>query len=245
MGGHFSGPRAFCALSRHWWWNGMYGTMLQQVKHCPECAIVFGGGKVALPPLHPIPVQQPFQILAIDVMDLPATCQGNKHVVVFQDYLTKWPMVYAIPDQKAHRILVEEVIPFLGVSEALLSDRGANLLSHLMRDVCTLLVIKKLNKTAYHLQCYGMVECFNRTLKSMLCKHAARFGLQWDRYLSGVLWAYRNTPHDSTGEKPSFLLFGMDLPPLRLPFSHPPLWNQAMWKTIVKSSFSTSPQPAS
>ena len=25
-----------------------------------------------------------------------------------------------------------------------------------------------------------------------------------------LLWAYRNTPHESTGEKPSFLLFGMD-----------------------------------
>ena len=28
--------------------------------------------------------------------------------------------------------------------------------------------------------------------------------------LPGVLWAYRNTPHEATGEKPSFLLFGMD-----------------------------------
>ena len=27
---------------------------------------------------------------------------------------------------------------------------------------------------------------------------------------SGVLWAYRNAPHESTGEKPSFLLLGMD-----------------------------------
>ena len=27
----------------------------------------------------------------------------------------------------------------------------------------------------------------------------------------GVSWAYRNTPHDSTNEKPSFLLFGMEL----------------------------------
>ena len=39
----------------------------------------------------------------------------------------------------------------------------------------------------------------------------ARFGRQWDRYFLGVLWAYRNTPHSSTGEKPSFLLFGADL----------------------------------
>ena len=51
----------------------------------------------------------------------------------------------------------------------------------------------------------------NRTLKAMLRKHAARFDQQWDRYLSGVLWAYRNTPHESTREKPSYLLYGVDL----------------------------------
>ena len=44
----------------------------------------------------------------------------------------------------------------------------------------------------------------------MLRKHAMKFGNQWDRYLSGVLWAYRNTPHKATKEKPSYLLFGMD-----------------------------------
>ena len=44
----------------------------------------------------------------------------------------------------------------------------------------------------------------------MLRKHAARFGSQWDSYLPRVLWAYRNTPPTSTGEKPSFLLFGID-----------------------------------
>lgn len=55
-----------------------------------------------------------------------------------------------------------------------------------------------------------MVERLNRTLKSMLCKHAMKFGTQWDRYLSGVLWAYSNTPHEATKEKPSYLLFGTD-----------------------------------
>ena len=79
-----------------------------------------------------------------------------------------------------------------GVPEAILSDRGTNLLSHLMKDICGLLGIERLNTTAYHPQCNGLIERFNCTLKH------------------GVLWAYRNTPHDSTNEKPSFLLFGTD-----------------------------------
>ena len=56
-----------------------------------------------------------------------------------------------------------------------------------------------------------MVERLNRTLKATLRKHAAKFGAQWDRFLPGVLWAYRNTSHDSTHKKPSFLLFGTEL----------------------------------
>ena len=181
--------------------------------HFTECTIVSGGGRVCKPPLYPIPVQRPFQIVIVNIMDLPATQQDNKHVAVFQDYLTKWPMVFPVPDQRSQllaRLLAEEVIPMFGVPECLLSDRGANLLSHLMIDLCELLGIKKLNTTSYHPQCNGMVERFNRTLKTMFRKHAGRFGLQWDRYLLGMLWAYRNTPHESTGEKPSFLLFGMD-----------------------------------
>ena len=213
MSGHFSGEKLYKVLSCHWWWQGMYGDVITHCRSCPQCAIVNASGKVNKPPLHPIPVERVFQIIGVDIMDLPLTESGNRHVVVFQDFLSKWPLVFPVPDQKAERLarlLVNEVVPFCGVPEALLSDRGTNLLSHLMTDVCRLLGIKKLNTTAYHPQCDGMVERFNRTLKTMLRKHADVFGKQWDKFLPGVLWAYRNTPHDSTGEKPSFLLFGID-----------------------------------
>ena len=63
----------------------------------------------------------PFQILGVDVMDLSLTALGNKHVLVFQDLFTKWPMVYPIPDQKSERIvklLVEEIIPFFWSSRS-------------------------------------------------------------------------------------------------------------------------------
>ena len=44
----------------------------------------------------------------------------------------------------------------------------------------------------------------------MIRKHVMKFVVQWDQYFHGILRAYRNTPHSSTGEKPSYLLFGYD-----------------------------------
>ena len=178
------------------------------------------------PPLCPIPVQRPFQIVGVE---LPKTDNGNHYVVVFQDCFTKWPLAFATSDQQSLtlvKLLVEQWIPLFRVPEALLSDRGANLLSHLMLDACDLLGTKKLNTMAYHPQCDGMVKLFNnRMLKAMIRKRAVQFGRQWDQYLPGLLWTYSNTPHDSTGEKPSYLLFGLDcrtpieaalLPPITL-----------------------------
>ena len=165
LAGHFSARRLFNTLTRTWWWEGMYRDIESHCKSCPQCAVVTGAGRPGRPPLQPIPVSRPFQILGVDIMDLPKTERGNKHVLVFQDFLTKWPLVFPIPDQKTHRIvqiLVEEIIPLFGVPEALLSDRGTNLLSHLMKDVCRLLGIDKLNTTTtHHPQCNGLTERFN------------------------------------------------------------------------------------
>ena len=61
-------------------------------------------------------------------MDIPKTIDGNSHVVVFQDYLAKWSLIFPVPDQKSITLvrLLVGVIPFFSVPEALLSDWGAN-----------------------------------------------------------------------------------------------------------------------
>ena len=46
-------------------------------------------------------------------MDLPKTLQGNQHVIVFQDMFTKWPLVFAIPDQKTERVALTRSFHFL------------------------------------------------------------------------------------------------------------------------------------
>ena len=69
--------------------------------------------------------------MGVDILELPVMERGNKYVIVFQDFLTKWPMVFPAPDQKTAWIaclLAEEIVPLFGVPDALLSDRGTNLL---------------------------------------------------------------------------------------------------------------------
>ena len=82
-----------------------------------------------------IPVEHVFQIIGVDIIELPKIKQGNKYAVMFQDYLSKWPYVFVIPDQKAitlTKLLVKEVILVIGIPESLLLDRRTSLMSHLI-----------------------------------------------------------------------------------------------------------------
>ena len=97
-------------------------------------------------------------------MEMPLTEKGNRYVIVFLDYLTKWVEAYPLSEQTSEiiaRVLVDMVICRHGVPQQLLSDRGANLLSVVMREVCEVTGMEKVNTTAYHPQTDGLVENFN------------------------------------------------------------------------------------
>ena len=83
--GHFALNKLYNTLAAQWYWE-MYSDVESYYKSCPQCVIVSGCGRDNQPPSHPIPVQRPFQIIGVDIMDLPTTQQGNKHVVIFQDF---------------------------------------------------------------------------------------------------------------------------------------------------------------
>ena len=48
------------------------------------------GGRRSKPPLKSIPVGGPFERVGVDLMEMPQTMEGNRYVLVFLDYLTKW-----------------------------------------------------------------------------------------------------------------------------------------------------------
>ena len=182
-------------------------------RKCLVCASRKGPGRAVRPPLVPIPVGGPFHRIGVDVLQLPVTHKGNRYVVCFVDYLTKWVEAFPMADQKADtiaRILVEQVICRHGVPEQLLSDRGTNFLSELIKGVCDILGIKKINTSGYHPQTDGLVEKFNSTLVSMIAKCCETKKRDWDDHLPYLLYANRTMMQESTQESPFYLLYGRD-----------------------------------
>ena len=163
------------------------------------------------------------------------------------DYLTKWPEVYAAPDQTAPtivKLLVEELISRHGVPNQLLSDRGPSFLSKLLLGVCDCMGIKKINTSAYHPQSDGLVERFNRTLTDRLAKSVTPGQKEWDDRLPYVLFAYRATQQVSTGESPFFLVYGRDpkLPTetVLCPPNHREFLNLDDYKSVMLQGMSTA-----
>ena len=64
--------------------------------------------------------------------------------------------------------------------------------------------------TAYHPQTGGLVQCFNATLCEGLSMYVSTHQKDWDRHLPLTLFAYRVTPHPTTGESPFYLLYGRE-----------------------------------
>ena len=68
-------------------------------------------------------------MVGVNVLQLPMSMDENQYAVVFMDNFTKWPEVFAVPDQTAEtiaRLLVEHVISNHGVSEQHLYGQGKN-----------------------------------------------------------------------------------------------------------------------
>ena len=210
--GHLRDVKIHGQLSRHYWWPHMRRDIVNWCRSCLTCATRRPGRAVKLL-LTPIPVSGPFDRVGVDVIQFPKSVAGNKYAVVFVDYLTKWPEVFAVKDQTAltiAKLLMTEIVPRHGVPSELLSDRGTSFLSSLMYELYRLLGIKKINTTAYHPQTEGLVERFNRTLTDMLAKTVEVGGADWDVRLPYVLFSYRSSLQESTQESPFYLLYGRD-----------------------------------
>lgn len=101
-----------------------------------------------------------------------------------------------------------EIFSRVGFPREILTDLGKQFISDCMEEVCLLTSISHLTTTPYHAQCNGLVERYNGTLKMMLKKMCEEQPTQWDRYISPLLFAYREAKQESLGFSPFEIIYG-------------------------------------
>lgn len=226
LAAHVGQKKTVDKVRRHAYWHGWKRDVIEYVRACEVC----GSGKGYRPwrngLMQRMPVQQlrgPFSLLVVDAVGpLIETERGNKYILVFADYFTRWVEAFAVAALDTItfvNVMIDGVISRHGVPDQLLSDRGSNFTSDLARSLYETLGIKKLFGAAYHPQTQGLVERFNGTLMAMLKMYVNETQQDWDLYLPRVLFAYRTSFHEALGDSPFFSLYGRDpVLPLDLAF---------------------------
>ena len=103
--GHFGVFKTYEKIRARYYWNGMFKDIEHWCYTCVDCAMIKMPRNKHKAPLLPIPVDGAFNRVAMDILGpFPVTNSGNRYVIVFTDYYTRWPKAFALPSTEASRI---------------------------------------------------------------------------------------------------------------------------------------------
>ncbi|UYV70787.1 hypothetical protein LAZ67_8000616 [Cordylochernes scorpioides] len=137
----------------------------------------------------------------------------EKWIIVLTDYYTRYAETRAVSEatvKEVSKFLVEDIFLRHGAPQYLISDRGSQFTSNLMKEVMKTCKIKHCFTTSYHPQTDGLTERLNRTLINMLSMYVNTDQKNWDEILPFITHAYNTTIQETTGYSPFFLMFGRE-----------------------------------
>ena len=213
LAGHMGVKRTTDRILTNFYWPGIHGDINRYCASCDICQRTVHKGKVPVAPLKSMPlISVPFERVACDLVGpiFPATERGNRYILTIVDFATRYPECIPLSRIDTQSVAEALVSCFarVGVPREILTDRGTQLTSEMMAEVCRLLSLKQLTTTPYHAQSNGMCERFHQCMKLMLKRLCQEREKDWDRYLEPLLFAYREIPQESLGFSPFELLYG-------------------------------------
>ncbi len=212
MAGHLGQAATLNRLMARFFWPGIHENVRRWCAACRECQLV---NPPASPkaPLRPLPLMQvPFERIGMDLIGpLERSARGHRFALVLVDYATRYPEAVALRNISATSVAnaLFSLVSRVGIPKEILTDQGTAFMSRTLRELYELLGIKSIRTSVYHPQTDGLVERFNRTLKTMIRKFVHEDAKNWDRWLEPLLFAVREVPQASTGFPPLSFFLGV------------------------------------
>jgi hypothetical protein len=183
------------------------------VEGCATCQETKNNTHPTKEPLHPTEIpEKPYKIITSDfIVGLPES-NGYTAIMMITDRhskrITLEPCKDEIDADGAAEILIRRIFSQVGLPEKLISDRGPQYASKVMRSVLKAFGIRSALSTAYHPQTNGASERANQSLEQYLRAYCNRIQNNWSTLLPIAELAYNTHTHAATKKTPFELLYG-------------------------------------
>ncbi len=138
---------------------------------CIKCGQHKGTVPRPAPILEHPPPDRPRDVVSIDLLQLPASHQGSRYLLVCVDHLSKYVVLAPMKDKTAksvaHALITHLICPF-STHRVLLSDNGTEFRNQLLEEICKQFGIKECFTVSYHSAMNGLVEHANRKILDVL-----------------------------------------------------------------------------
>ena len=217
--GHPGKNRTLLQARMNYYWPTMRLDIINYVNNCHSCAENYGSVTRPVPiKSYPVPTE-PWETLAIDLLQLPLTTEGHKYLLVAIDHFSRFSILVPLTDKTATsvaRALIDEVFCKFNTPKVLLSDNGTEFNNQILNAICKEYGITKTNVLAYHPASNGLVERNNLKIINHLRTMVGDVSTSWHEWIPQVMASLNSSLHKTIGDTPHFVVYGQDH---RLPYS--------------------------
>ena len=213
MAGHPGRDKTLAAVRRAYYWPRMRADVEEYVARCVSCAKHKGVPSGPAPILQYPPPEHPWDVVAVDLLQLPKSRQGSQYLLVCVDHFSRYVVLIPVESKSAvaiaHGLVTQLFCPHT-TPKVLMSDNGSEFRNALLAEICSLYNIKQTFTVAYHPSSNGLVERANRKILECL-RHVVRdLYDDWEEWLPHVAACINSSVCESTGKTPYYILNGMD-----------------------------------
>ncbi|OTF70466.1 hypothetical protein BLA29_000942, partial [Euroglyphus maynei] len=213
--GHPGTKKMIRLISPTYYWRNIITDISNYVKHCEICQKNKRTKLKKFAVLEQLPpAEQPFDLVSIDTI-LGFGKYGSRknmiHLVVDNCTRYAWAFPHTSTSKEAYVGVVQQMLK-VGPIKQILTDKGTAFRSAHYRHFLEKHGIKRLTTSTANPQCNGCNERTNQELvKRIRCKinDPKTINKNWTKIAEDVIHEYNNTPHESTGFSPAFLLYGV------------------------------------
>lgn len=242
IGGHSGINRTYNRIKDKYYWENLKVDIKKRIQSCEECQRnKLKRIKTKQPMIITDTPLKTFDKIAMDIVGpFNITKNNNKYILSIQDQLSKFIVITSLNDQTAESVadaLIKKFICIFGSPKLVLTDRGANFTSKLIKQVARRFKFTKIETTAFSPQSNGSLERAHHPL----CEYLKNFSskkIEWDELLEFAQFHYNTSVHTSHKFTPHELVFGYLA---RLPSNEPvrkseqlPTFNGYLENLVIK-----------